>query len=170
MKELYKVFDFLTDEYVEYIKTYYFFHPSVKGTVGGDHLVEHKKIRNNQIVWFDDSDRWADWVKFLQGFDPLIEWIQTPQISHYGPDEYYDWHIDASPTRRTHKRHLTLTVEIQSAEGARFEIKDRDIGPMKPGQAVVFPSVDLHRATAPTIGNRMSLTIWGMALTKKVQH
>lgn len=168
MRELYKVFDFLTPEYVEYIKEYYHNNSSIEGELAGNQ--PNKELRDNRVVWFNDSLRWAEWVNFLKEFDPLIDWIQTPQISYYGPNQHYGWHTDSDRTHRTHKRYLTLNVEIQNAEGACFEIKNQDIGLMNPGQAVVFPSADLHRATAPTSGSRMSLTIWGMALTKLVQH
>ena len=164
---MYKIFDFLDQEYVEYIRQYYFDNDSQEGNLAGNQA--DKQLRDNRIVWFNDSTRWNNWIEFLKTYDEKIDWIQTPQISYYGPGQHYGWHTDSDFTRRTHKRYLTLNAEIQSAPGAGFEIKDHGIIKMKPGQAVVFPSKDLHRALPPTSGSRISFTIWGMALTKLVQ-
>lgn len=165
MIQLYQVFDFLDKHYVEYIKKYYHDHNSQDAVVGNSSRV-NKKIRNNSIVWFKDSSMWNQWIELLQKFDNRIDWIQTPQISFYDQGQQYDWHFDTGPKNRTHIRHLTLNVEIQSAPGAGFEIEGHGIISMLPGQAVVFPSKDLHRALPPISGSRISFTIWGMALSK----
>ena len=102
----------------------------------------------------------------LNTIEPVIEWIQTPQISFYTPGEKYDWHDDGWPSYRTHIRHFTLTCELQSAPGAGFEMKDKSIPPLAKGQAVIFRSTEKHRATSPTNGERISFTIWAMSKNK----
>ena len=103
----------------------------------------------------------------LNSIEPVIDWIQTPQISFYTPGEQYNWHDDGWPSWRTHIRHFTLTCELKSAPGAAFEMKDRTITPLTKGQAVIFPSTDTHRATSPTDGERISFTIWAMTKNKE---
>ena len=122
--------------------------------------------RKNRIVWYWESEQWQKWIEMLNTIEPVIEWIQTPQISFYTPGEKYDWHDDGWPLYRTHIRHFTLTCELQSAPGAGFEMKDRSIPPLGKGQAVIFRSTEKHRATSPTDGERISFTIWAMSKNK----
>lgn len=151
--KLYETFQFLTAEECDEIIGY-----------GRKNRIQDAEnpARKNRIVWYEDSSQWQKWITMLNTIEPVIDWIQTPQISFYRPGEKYDWHDDGWPSWRTHIRHFTLTCELQSALGAGFEIKDRSITPLKKGQAVIFPSTDTHRATSPTDGERISFTIWAM--------
>ena len=126
-------------------------------------------VRRNRVVWYEDSKYWKKWIDVLNSIEPVIDWIQTPQISFYKPGEEYGWHNDGWPVYRTHIRHFTLTCELQSAPGACFEMSDHVIPPLKKGQAVVFRSQERHRATSPTEGERISFTIWAMTKNKNKQ-
>jgi len=100
----------------------------------------------------------------FNSIEPVIDWIQEPQISFYSPGEQYDWHVDTWPNYRTHIRHFTLTCELQTASGSAFEIENHNLPGLKKGEAVIFKPQDRHRATTPREGERISFTIWAMAL------
>ena len=155
--ELYEPFQFLSAEECDSIIEY-----------GRKSQIENAEnsARKNRIVWYWESEQWQKWIEMLNTIEPVIEWIQTPQISFYTPGEKYDWHDDGWPSYRTHIRHFTLTCELQSAPGAGFEMKDRSIPPLGKGQAVIFRSTEKHRATSPTAGARISFTIWAMSKNK----
>ena len=120
-------------------------------------------VRRNRIVWYEHSRHWQKWIDMLNTIEPVIDWIQAPQISFYRPGEAYGWHNDRWTAYRTHIRHFTLTCELQSAPGACFEMKEHNIAPLQKGQAVIFRSPEEHRATSPVDGERISFTIWAMA-------
>ena len=156
--KLYEPFEFLTTEECDRIIEY-----------GRSKVIKEasNSARKNRIVWYEDSTKWSEWIAMLNTIEPVIEWIQTPQISFYNPGEQYDWHTDVWPAYRTHIRHFTLTCELQSAHGARLELENKEFDLAK-GQAIIFKPQDKHRAVSPTDGERISLTIWAMAknLTK----
>jgi len=153
--KLYEPFQFLTTDECDEILRY----AEDKKTKDAEN-----PVRRNRIVWYEDSRYWKKWIGMLNSIEPVIDWIQTPQISFYKPSEEYGWHNDGWPAYRTHIRHFTLTCELQSAPGACFEMSDNDIPLLQKGQAVIFSPHDRHRATSPTEGERISLTIWAMAL------
>ena len=154
--KLYEPFQFLTatecDELISYAKGK--LKPgSTLGTFSG---------RNNRIAWYEDSHHWAKWIAMFNTIDPVIDWIQTPQIALYKPGEHYDWHVDTWPQFRTHVRHFTLTCELQSAPGGKLELENKNFMLCK-GQALIFKPSDRHKAVSPTDGERISFTIWAMA-------
>lgn len=155
--KLYEPFQFLTsnecDEILDYARD-----KQIKDA--------ENPVRQNRIVWYEDSRHWQRWIDMFNSIEPVIDWIQTPQISFYRPGEEYGWHNDGWPAYRTHIRHFTLTCELQTAPGACFEMADRDIPPLDKGQAVIFRSTEKHRATTPTTGERISFTIWTMSKNK----
>ena len=160
--KLYEPFQFLTanecDEIIKYADT-----SEIKpGTT-----LRSGKVRNNRVAWYKESHQWQKWISMFNTIDPVIDWIQTPQVAFYKPGEEYKWHVDTWPNYRTHIRHFTLTCELQSAPGARLEIENQQFD-LKRGQAIIFKPHDKHRAVSPTDGQRISLTIWAMAknLTK----
>jgi len=158
--KLYEPFQFLTTEECEEILDYAF-----------DTQTKDAKnpVRQNRIIWYNDSKYWQKWIDMFNTIEPVIDWIQTPQISFYKPGEQYGWHKDGWPADRTHVRHFTLTCELQSAPGACFEMKEHNITPLQKGQAVIFRSPEKHRATSPIDGERISFTIWAMAKNKNRQ-
>jgi len=151
--KLYESFEFLTSTECDEILRY----AEDKKTKDAEN-----PVRRNRIVWYEDSRYWKRWIEMLNSIEPVIDWIQTPQISFYKPGEQYGWHNDGWPSYRTHIRHFTLTCELQSAPGACFEMSDHVIPKLERGQAVVFRSTERHRATSPTEGERISFTIWAM--------
>ena len=158
--QLYKPFQFLTadecDELIQYAKT----NNIRAGKTARD---KKKQIRNNRIVWYRDAERWPKWIEMFNNIEPVIDWLQTPQISFYQPGEYYDWHVDTWPADRTHIRHFTLTCELQSAKGSELQLQDHEFESLEKGQAIIFLPGDKHKVTTPIEGERISFTIWAMA-------
>ena len=157
--KLYEPFQFLTAEECDGIIAYARQNNIQEGTTLGK-----DNIRNNRVVWYKDSTRWQEWIDKFNEIEPVIDWLQTPQISFYNPGEEYKWHVDTWPNYRTHIRHFTLTCELQNAVGSGIELENHNIPQLKKGEAVVFKPSDRHRATSPTEGERISFTIWAMAL------
>ena len=160
--KLYEPFQFLTanecDKIIEYAD---------RSEIKPGTTLRSGKVRNNRVAWYKESNQWQKWITMFNTIDPVIDWIQTPQVEFYKPGEEYKWHVDTWPDYRTHIRHFTLTCELQSAPGARLEIENQQFD-LTRGQAIIFKPQDKHRAVSPTKGERISLTIWAMAknLTK----
>ena len=155
--KLYEPFQFLTtaecDQIIEYGRT-----SEIKqGTT-----LRPGNIRNNRVVWYEDSKRWQEWIDCFNKIEPVIDWIQTPQIAFYRPGEEYKWHVDTWPNYRTHIRHFTLTCELQSALNGRLELENKNFN-LRKGEAIIFKPQDRHRAVSPTVGERISFTIWAMS-------
>tara|TARA_B100001778_G_C18398116_1_gene542935 strand:- start:269 stop:760 length:492 start_codon:yes stop_codon:yes gene_type:complete len=158
--KLYTPFQFLTtDECVELIEY-------AKDKIQPGWTLGKFAGRNNRIAWYQDSKHWAKWLEMFNSIDPVIDWIQTPQIAFYGPGEQYDWHVDTWPAYRTHIRHFTLTCELQSAPGGKLDLENKNFL-LRNGQAIIFKPSDRHRAISPTRGERISFTIWAMAKNGK---
>ena len=137
-------------------------------------------LRTNSIIWYDEElvkDKayeydWADKILCdhrIARKDLPMDWMYKPyQISRYQVGEQYDWHPDwyEGWQKRSSNRSLTLTCTLQSAPGAILETETGSYD-LQPGWAVMFPSKELHRATAPTEGERWAFTVWGMAYNKE---
>ena len=156
--KLYEPFEFLTasecDEIIAHAKA---------DVIETGVTLRPGKVRNNRVSWYKKSERWQSWIDLFNKIDPVIDWIQTPQIAFYKPGEEYQWHTDTWPEYRTHTRHFTLTCELQSAPSARLELEEKSFE-LKKGDAIIFRPQDRHRAVSPTEGERISFTIWAMAL------
>ena len=153
---LYKPFQFLTADECDELILY------AQDKIQAGTTLAKSSVRNNRVAWYKDSTNWTKWIQMFNEIDPVIDWIQTPQIGLYRPGEQYKWHTDTWPQYRTHIRHFTLTCELQSAPGGAIELACHNIPKLKKGQAVIFKSDDRHRATSPTEGERISFTIWAM--------
>jgi hypothetical protein len=156
--KLYEPFKFLTTEQHRSIVDYARQQQPVLGTTQGP-----STVRNNRVVWYRDSQYWDHWIDEFNTIEPVIDWIQTPQISYYRPGESYGWHRDQDSSKRTHERYFTLTCELQTADGGYLEIENCQQNNLAHGEAIIFHSERLHRAVSPTRGERISLTIWAMA-------
>ena len=154
--KLYEPFDFLTDAQCDEIITY------AQDKIQSGSTLGKFVGRNNRIAWYEDSKYWPDWIYRFNQIEPVIDWIQTPQIAFYRAGEHYDWHNDTWPRYRTHIRHFTLTCELQSAPEGKLELDNKNFL-LKRGQAIIFKPQDRHRAVSPTSGERISFTIWAMA-------
>ena len=154
--KLYEPFQFLTAEECDRLISY------AQDKIQAGTTLAKGSVRNNRVAWYKVSTHWAKWIRMFNEIDPVIDWIQTPQIGFYRPGEEYKWHVDTWPEYRTHIRHFTLTCELQSAPGARLELENKNFE-LKKGDAIVFRPQDRHRATSPSEGERISFTIWAMS-------
>ena len=158
--KLYEPFQFLTTNECDAIIDYANREDIKQGCTVGPGA---QNLRRNRIVWYNDSSSWQHWISLFNNIEKRIDWIETPQIAFYKPGEKYDWHTDQGRSRRTHQRLWTLTCELQNAPHGALELQAQTIPKLDKGQAIIFPSVDKHRATSPSSGERISLTIWAMA-------
>jgi len=158
--KLYEPFQFLTAEECDDLIAYGRPRNKREGTLIGK---PNQELRNNRVVWYRDARRWTEWIEMFNKIEKRIDWIMDPQISYYTPGEHYGWHTDQGVSNRTHQRYFTLTCELQTAPAARFELKGKDFPALQKGEAIIFPSIDEHRATTPSEGERISFTIWAMA-------
>ena len=124
-------------------------------------------MRTNSVSWYtDDGDSLVNEIRshMVSTAELPVHWVKRPyQIARYCAGELYDWHRDFIPAwqSRDSNRSLSLVCTLQSAPGAVLELEDHTFD-LEPGWAVTFPARDLHRATAPTQGERWSMTAWGM--------
>ena len=95
--KLYEPFNFLTAEECDEIVSY------AQDKIENGTTLGKYTGRNNRIAWYKESKYWAKWIDMFNSIDPVIDWIQTPQIALYRPGEHYDWHVDTWPQFRTHK-------------------------------------------------------------------
>ena len=158
--KLYEPFQFLTTKECDEIIAYGNKGNIRDGLVGRDKM--NKSVRNNRLVWYEESKYWKNWIDQFNSVENKIDWIQTPQIAFYKPGEQYNWHVDTWPNYRTHIRHFTLTCELQSAPEGGLELRDKGKFDLQKGEAVLFRPQDEHRAVSPSSGERISFTIWAM--------
>lgn len=98
------------------------------------------------------------------GFD-LSGFKEQLQLTHYGPDDHFHWHMDFGPHEISHRK-LSITVQLSdpdSYEGGDllFRANDREEpAPRSAGTVVVFPSFVQHRVTPITSGERRSIVGW----------
>jgi hypothetical protein len=154
--KLYEPFQFLTADECDELISY------AKDKIENGKTLGKYTGRNNRVAWYKESKYWGKWIDMFNSIDPVIDWLQTPQIAFYKPGEYYDWHVDTWPNYRTHVRHFTLTCELQSAPGGKLDLEHNNFV-LRKGQAIVFKPGHRHRAISPTQGERISFTIWAMA-------
>ena len=119
--KLYEPFQFLTDDECDELIRY------AQDKIQAGTTLGKSTIRNNRIAWYKDSSRWEEWIKMFNTIEPVIDWIQDPQIAFYKPGEEYKWHTDKWPSNRTHIRHFTLTCELQSATNGGIELENKSI-------------------------------------------
>ena len=85
------------------------------------------------------------------------------QFARYAVGEHYGWHTDSAEVDRGSiaRRTVSIVALVSSAgAGGVLEIRDADALALEPGDAVVFPAVTEHRATAVTEGTRESVVLW----------
>ena len=139
-----------------------------------------KEARNNNISWINNSDI----IELMQiytvkanqecGWNFDIGVYETPQLSCYAPEQFYDWHVDVGVElpEDTQFRKLSVSISLnEDYEGGDFEIehwcapditnrKTNIKGMRETGSIVVFPSFLHHRVTPVTTGKRYSLVCW----------
>ena len=137
-------------------------------------------VRNNTLTWINNPDI----IELLQiytlraneeaGWNFDIGVYETPQLSTYDNNQFYDWHVDTGVELDTDPvmRKLTISINLNSGyDGGNFQIerwgspklKKRYItvkGMKKTGSILVFPSFLHHRVTPVISGKRHSLVCW----------
>lgn len=82
----------------------------------------------------------------------------SPQLVLYEPGMKFDWHKDSGTIHGY--RLFTGIIEVQSAPGARLEIRGFPDIVLNAGDLVVFPASCHSRDTSPSSGNRVMLWNW----------
>ncbi len=142
--------------------------------------VKNTSVRNNKIKWFNNSEIIEILSTYAEKANVEANWFfdvdshEVPQVSSYGPGEFYDWHVDIgveSPDE-VHFRKITVAINLNDDyEGGEFQIEKwcapnirhrvKTITKAKGiGSVLVFPSFLHHRVKAVTEGNRYSLVCW----------
>ena len=126
----------------------------------------------------------------LAGWNFQWDWTEAPQFTIYGPNQFYNWHVDTSlpydtpDNLNTHNkiRKISMTINLSDPKdykGGHFEFNFRDhhdINKCKPhrvkeirdkGSLIVFPSDTWHRVTPITRGTRYSLVVWNLGYSFK---
>ena len=143
----------------------------IAGKVGegeGAVLVESRRSRvawldkKGSFKWLYDRMRAAADAANSWGVDISGETIDNIQLAHYGQAEKYDWHQDRHGKRDgRNARSLSCVVLLEPPElGGGFEMKRGGYIKMEPGDMVVFPSTEWHRALPVVAGTRKTLTHW----------
>jgi len=150
------------------------------------------KARSSEVSWVQDTPENA-WI-----FRPIADLValtnrrfwkwhlsgrESFQYTRYGPEQFYDWHMDARtkpyPAGKRWGglvRKISVTITLGSPddyEGGAFEIEDTTPVPTqakrrvkrlddakRQGSAVVFPSHLHHRVCPVVSGTRRSLVAW----------
>jgi hypothetical protein len=168
--ELYKPFQLFTPEDCEEI-----IKEASAWTEGTRSLAAGRKVaprRTSTTFWyhpkrFTPDDLLDYFIPFTEQ-DYQVSWVQRPiQVARYKPGQLFGWHFDQYRGKRSHGRLLTLTCTLREAPGADIEVEDHPFT-LKAGQAVIFPANVLHRATAPTEGERWAFTTWGSGKITKI--
>ncbi len=150
------------------------------------------KARASRVAWIQDTPGNA-WI--IQPIADLVavtnrrywKWAMSGresfQYTRYGPDQFYDWHMDTrtKPYEKDERwgglmRKISVTVTLSPATdfaGGDFQIEETTATPDRPqrrvktleivrgqGSVVIFPSHLHHRVQPITSGIRRSLVAW----------
>ena len=189
----------LTDKFCDDVIKYGLEHKVKKATVRKVTNVSQgvtKKYRNSDIVFLDEEWIYKEIQPYVRraneeaGWNFEWDWTEPAQFTIYGPNQFYNWHVDTSlpydnPNNlNTHNkiRKLSVTVNLSNSKdykGGHFEFDFRDyqdIKKCKPhrvkeinqrGSLIVFPSDLWHRVTPVTKGKRYSLVMWNLGYSFK---
>ena len=132
-------------------------------------------IRKSDVVWLEPNLARDSFWSYMEIANHKALWkynitdIEACQLTRYKINDYYDWHKDQIGSHgglrlnleKKLTRKLSMSVILNSDfEGAKFEFFQDDIGEMKMGSIITFPSFMDHRITPVTKGIRYSLVIW----------
>ncbi len=90
--------------------------------------------------------------------------LEEFKIATYGPDNYYDWHMDLGKDV-TSTRKLSLTLQLSESddyEGGDLEFRGGGVPPVAPreiGTIIIFPSFLSHQIAPVTKGVRKSMVV-----------
>ena len=137
----------------------------------GGKYIENKKIRDSNLYWLP-CNHWVEGILYnygryanlTTGWNFKINQPQFIQLTEYGKDGHYDWHIDWDPFSIEHLVRKVSTVcllnDPSEFEGGEFELEGDRVFKMKQGSVISFPSFLRHRVKPVTSGNRMSAVCW----------
>lgn len=115
----------------------------------------------------------------ISGWKYDINTLETMQLTHYGPEHFYDWHVDEFPRDlvkddKEFNRKISVTIWLNDPQeyvGGEFDLEVR--GPSIPDwirrydtfklpkkSIIIFPSNRFHRVRPVTSGIRKSLVLW----------
>ena len=183
MYELYKPFDFLSTDECQEIINYRRTHPTKKAELWPNDTI-NEKARKSKICWYYNKKYKKKISEMFKTFNKNIFLNDDLQITFYKTNDFYDWHRDTLRTKKKYwfvffreiERFLSMTIELQPAPKAGLFL-DSKVYPfiprnedftikLKQGQAIVFPSNDMHMARNLGPKERISLVAWGSKLTK----
>ncbi len=136
---------------------------------------ETKNVRKSKQHWLE----WDTWIAgiihniFISANNDyfhydLDHFDSGMQVTKYGVDDYYGWHVDMSPSndKTTHTRKLSMSLLLNDDfEGGELEVAST-LGmvsfnaELKAGTCAVFPAWVKHRVKPVTSGTRYSLVAW----------
>ena len=130
--------------------------------------------RANMIAWLRRNEGWQWLYDTLFGAAHYFNqryWnlditglsIDEIQFTRYAPGEYYGWHqdVDIHAKGQTAKRSLSVVCLVSAPDqGGGLELRNGGVIPMNPGDAVIFPATEEHRALLVEEGMRDSLILW----------
>jgi PKHD-type hydroxylase len=146
--------------------------------IGSDEEMDPYSLKNirNSFVYFLPSTHWVHgivWDYILKANSEIwnynIEGIQSLQLTKYGPNQFYNWHVDFNPDKNhpDYLRKLSLTIQLNDPseyDGGVLEIFDyhgKKISTQRnKGCVCVFESRTRHRVTKVKSGVRYSLVAW----------
>ena len=178
MYELYKPFDFLSNDECQEIINYGRTHETEDGALGERKGFFEKNKRQGKICWCNIKKYKDKILEVFKTFNKNLYIDEDLQITFYKQNDFYTWHKDTfrESERMPWQRLLSITVELQPAPQAGlflnsnvypFIPRNEDLTiKLKQGQAFVFPSKDEHMARNLGPKERISLVAWGSKLTK----
>jgi len=184
MYELYKPFDLLSKDECQEIINYGKMHHTKKARVSPPHDILNEKKRKSRICWYRNKKYKKKILKVFKTFNKNIFLPNDLQITFYKTNDFYNWHYDTTRHKKKYwfgffresERFLSITIELQPAPKAGlfldsnlypFIPRNKDLTiTLKQGQAIVFPSNDMHMARNLGPKERISLVTWGFKLVK----
>jgi len=134
-----------------------------------------ESLRKSTVQYIDltDDNRWIyDKLAMVvtqcnmqyYGFE-LGGFAEKLQLTHYGVDGHFEWHLDFGPKETSHRK-LSITVQLSDEseyEGGEllFFVNGKEVAaPKQKGTVVVFPSFIQHKVAKITSGKRQSIVGW----------
>ena len=165
---LYEPFQFLTADECDALISY------AKDKIENGKTLGKYTGRNNRVAWYKESKYWGEWIDMCNSIDPVIDWLQTPQIAFYKPGEYYDWHVDQDidPYQQGAYKGLTrkISLSVSLNDKSKYEAGDFKFSYnnketickelKQKGTVVVFPSFIHHKVEPVKKGVRYSIVKW----------
>ena len=145
--------------------------------LSSEELVNLQKIRDSNISWLA-----GEWIyKWIRPFVDEVnkEWkydinfVDKFQFTIYKPNQFYGWHPDYFPQKKSRDRKISLSVSLSDPkdyEGGDLEFIVEDVPERRHsiickelrerGSIVLFPSFIIHKINPITSGTRYSLVVW----------